>query len=246
MDRVREVCSAALALREEKRIRVRLPLAELVVAAEWADSIVPYRELIESEVNVKRVVSTEATSEFASFRISVNPRKAGPRLGAKLKPLLAALKSPTERIIDNGGEIGVPTTEGTIWLLSGEWEGAIVPTPSVETRGQAVAALPDRKSVIALDVRITADLEREGLARDLVRAIQQARKDARLHISDRIRLRISGDAALAEAVRAHCEYISVQTLSDGIEIAPPEKGMFVSEGEVGEAKATIALARADG
>jgi isoleucyl-tRNA synthetase len=98
--------------------------------------------------------------------------------------------------------------------------------------------------VVALNVEVTEALEREGLARDLVRVVQQARKDAKLHISDRIRLRVSGDAALAAAVRAHVDDIRGPTLSVELEIAEPEPGMFVADGEVGEGRARVGLIRA--
>ena len=67
---------------------------------------------------------------------------------------------------------------------------------------------------------------------------------AKLHISDRIRLRVSGDAGLAEAVRAHGPYIREQTLAVELELGPPVAGWFAAEGEVGESKATVALTRA--
>ena len=70
------------------------------------------------------------------------------------------------------------------------------------------------------------------------------RKDANLHVSDRIRLRISGDEAPAEAVRAHGPYIREQTLAVELELGPPVAGWFTAEGEVGEGKATVALTRA--
>jgi len=77
-----------------------------------------------------------------------------------------------------------------------------------------------------------------------VRGIQQTRKDAKLHVSDRIRLRVAGDPALAEAVREHGAYIRQQTLAETLELLPPEKGMFTAEVEVGEGKATVALKKA--
>jgi len=244
MDRVREVCSVALGLREEKRLRVRLPLGELVVAAEWARSLEPYAELIASEVNIKNVMFSPRPDAFATLRYSVNSKKAGPRLGGKLKAVLAALKSPAPEVTSSGTGLLVQTTEGVIRLLEGEWEAALQQRPEVEARGQALAPLADRKALVALNTLVTPELEREGLARDLVRVIQQARKDAKLVVSDRIRLRVSGDEALGEAVRAHKDYLCTQTLAVELELGPPEKGMFSAEGEVGETKATVGVIRA--
>ena len=243
MDRVREVCSVALGLREEKRLRVRLPLGELVVAAEWARSLEPYAELIASEVNIKNVMFSPRPDAFATLRYSVNSKKAGPRLGAKLKAVLGSLKGPAPEVTLSGAELVVQTAEGAIRLLEGEWESALQQRPEVEARGQALAPLADRKALVALNTLVTPELEREGLARDLVRVIQQARKDAKLNVSDRIRLRVSGDAALGEAVNAHKDYICTQTLAK-LELGPPEAGMFSAEGEVGETKATVGVVRA--
>jgi isoleucyl-tRNA synthetase len=240
MDRVREICSVALGLREEKRLRVRLPLQELAVAAEWAPALKGYQELIQSEVNVRQVHLSTRPDVFATTRYSVNAKKAGPRLGSKLKAVLAAVKAPEVDFQISGVEARVKTAEGWIELQAGEWDVALVPNAEASL---AVAALADRKSVVALETAVTPELEREGLARDLVRGIQQTRKDAKLHVSDRIRLRVSGDPALADAVREHGAYIRQQTLAETLDLAPPEPGMATAAVEVGEGKATVALAK---
>ncbi len=242
MDRVREVCSTALALREEKRLRVRLPLARLVIAGGWADTLRPLKELIASEVNVKEVEFDPNEQNYAKISVTVNAKKAGPRLGPRLKAVLPAVKAGKWGM--RGADLVVATEEGDVTVLEGEWGAGLVPGGERASTGLAVAPLSDRKSVVALDVLPNAELEREGLARDLVRLIQQARKDADLHVSDRIRLRIAGDEALDDAVRVHGDYIREQTLAVELELGPPEPGMSVSEGEVGEARVTIALARA--
>src|SRR5262245_12098546 len=244
MDRVREVCSTALGLREEKRLRVRLPLPGLIVASSWASYLKPYRPLIESEVNVKSLMFVSESEAFATTRYTVNAKVAGPRIGGKLKAVLVELRSATPQVTENDGSLRVSTKEGDVELLEGEWEVALQVRPETEARGEAVAPLADRKSLVVLNVRVTPELEREGLARDFVRLVQQARKDAKLHISDRIRLRASGDAALADAIRAHGPYIREQTLAVELELGPPVPGWFTAEGEVGEGKAIVALVRA--
>ncbi len=241
MDRVREVCSSALGLREEKRLRVRLPLALLVVAGDWAGTLRRFKDLIVSEVNVKEVEFDPNEQNYARITATVNSKKAGPRLGGKLKAVLPAVKTGKWRM--DGADLMVSTEEGEVRVLEGEWASGLVPGGERISAGLAVAPLSDRKSVIGLDTNPTAALEREGLARDLVRLIQQARKDAKFDISDRIRLRVSGDAALAEAVREHGPYIREQTLAVELELGAPVAGWFTAEGEVGEGKATVALVR---
>ena len=256
MDRTREVCSIALALREEKRLRVRLPLEKLVVAAEWAPVLEEFKGLIVDEVNVKGVDLSTSPTDYVVFRYTTNPRVAGPRLGPRYKFVLIAEKkfeSPLAFVPLEGGRLlvkdaeGQTTPQGGTILEPGEWEAKL--TPRSYKRDEmseelAVAPLSDNRSVVVLWTATSPELKREGLARDLVRVIQQARKDAKLKVSDRIRLRVGGDAALADALRAHRDYIAAQTLATEIELAPAEKGMFTVEGEVGEGRATVALARA--
>jgi hypothetical protein len=106
----------------------------------------------------------------------------------------------------------------------------------------ATARVQGHRAAVVLDVELTEELKREGLARDLVRLVQQARKKAELHISDRIRLRVEGDSELGAALEAWHEYVSAQTLAV-IEPGPPEKGMFTLEGEVGETSSRVGLTR---
>ena len=93
MDEVRQVCSAALSLRKAKKLRVRLPLAKLTVAAVNAESLRPYVDLIRDEVNVKDVVLDEDVSAHGHFDIAVNARACGPRLGADTQKVIRAVKA---------------------------------------------------------------------------------------------------------------------------------------------------------
>jgi len=245
MDVVREVCSIGLSLREKNRLRTRLPLKEVVIASHrlLVQSVVEVGgELIKDELNVKGVRRAPAVLEYGWFEIRPNARILGKRVPGKMKEILAAAKQlNAERSRNWPREDGSVALAG-VELSREEYEVTFNADPA---RANFVGqGLEDSSAVVLMDVTVTPELEREGLARDLVRAIQQARKDAKLDISDRIRLRVSGDPALADAVRAHQEYIREQTLAVELELGPPEPGMFTAEGEVGETKAIVALTRA--
>jgi len=247
MDLVREVCSTALGLREEKRLRVRLPLQALVVAGKQAERLgqPQYVELIEDEVNVKQVSCRAIDAEIVKHQLVANFKRLGPRLGADMKKVAAALSAQRfehardahgnpdpARIVVEGHELSE---------AEGDFQQRLVPLGDDATK--IVGVTPARLAV-QLDTRLTPELEREGVARDLVRLIQGARKDAGFDVSDRILLRIEGDAAVASALETHRAYIAQQTLALGLESGRGESGWFEAEGEAGDGRARLALRRA--
>jgi isoleucyl-tRNA synthetase len=237
MDRVREVCSAALGLREERRLRVRLPLASLTLAGPGSERLAPYFDLVRDEINVKAVHTRERIEELGRFELKLNARVLGPRVGSAMKDLLAASKEGRWRR-DIDGAVSLAGRD----LAADEFELVLKPAAGLD--GLALTALPTNDILLALDVRTTPELEREGLARDVVRLVQTARKDAKLHVSDRIRLRIECAGELAEAVRAHHAYLAGETLATSFELGSPDAGMHVARAENLGVPITIALARA--
>jgi isoleucyl-tRNA synthetase len=237
MDRVRAVCSTVLALREERRLPVRQPLATLEISGL---DLGGYRELVEDETNVKRVVESAVRVREVP---TVNFKVAGPRLGAKLKSLAADIKAGDFRY-DAQANTVVSNRSVDLQLRGDLGEFVMRVMPEDVQDGFAVAVVPGTRIVVRLDTNLTPELIRQGLVRNVVRLVQQARKDAGLRVSDRIRLRIAGDTELDRAVETHADYIREQTLAIELELGLPEPGMHVSEGEVGETQATIALVRA--
>jgi isoleucyl-tRNA synthetase len=212
MDAVREVCSAASSVRKAEGLRVRLPLASLTVAAPDADALAPYVDLIAEEVNVKQVHLTVDVGSVAEPVVSLEPRVLGPRVGADVQKLLASVRA---------GD-WTPTAGGGIAVLGRELAEDEYVLRLVPKEGSAAAALPANRGVVALDTTTTPELEAEGIARDLVRAINEARRAEGLHVSDRIRLVIDTDTHVdvAAAVAAHrdliaAEVLAVELLSDG-------------------------------
>ncbi len=209
MDLTRSVCSAALSLRKARQLRVRLPLASLTVAHPAAPALTAFAELIKDEVNVKELVLSDSPASLGTVQLSVNPRALGPRLGKQVQEVIRAVKAgdwSASGADGDGGAAGV--TAGGVALRPGEFELRLTAADPDST-----AALPGSDGLIALDTVVTPALAAEGTARDVVRVIQQARRDLGFDVSDRIALVVGADGAVAAAVRAHADFIAGETLA---------------------------------
>jgi isoleucyl-tRNA synthetase len=208
MDRVRAVCSVARQLREAHQVRVRQPLRSLTVGGPGAARLARFTALLEDEVNVKRVELQEGVAELARFRLQPNPRVLGPRLGEKLKAVLAAARAGEfERLPDGRVRVAGEALEPEEFTLR------------LEAReGLACEAIASGEVVVLLDLEVSEELRQEGLARDLVRAVQQARKDAGLHVVDRIRLALSLPDEVRAAAARFRDYVAEQTLAVEIDL----------------------------
>jgi isoleucyl-tRNA synthetase len=211
MDLARAVCSTALGVRKARQLRVRLPLASLVIAHPEARSLAPFTDLISDEVNVKAVELSDDVASLGTFELAVNPRLLGPRLGARVQQVIRAVKAGDweqsgERIIAAGIE-----------LEPGEYELRMT------AEAGSTSALPGNAGLVALDTDVTAELAAEGTARDVVRVVQQARRDAGLAVSDRIRLVAGADGAVAEAIRAHAGFVAAETLAVSLDVRPADE-----------------------
>jgi isoleucyl-tRNA synthetase len=217
MDRVRDACSTGSALRKAEGLRVRLPLPCLTVVAEDAGRLEPFADLIRDELNVRDLVLTDLASAgeraFAVRQtLQVNARVAGPRLGREVQTAIRAAKAGDWTIDESGTVVA-----GGVTLQEGEYAVQAVVADADPADQRAVAMLPGSGFVI-LDTAVTPELAAEGLARDVVRAVQQARRDAGLDVSDRIRLILGGTPAVQEAVRAHRDLVASETLAVDLQI----------------------------
>jgi len=221
MDAVRELSSVGNALRKKEKLRVRLPLARLTVVSPQAAALAPFEDILREELNVKAVelvVQSEGTAaEYGiSHRLSVNARAAGPRLGKEVQRVIRAAKDGFWTEQD-----GVVTADG-IALESHEYELALETTGRPE--GEALAVVPSGGFVL-LDTATTPELEAEGLARDVIRAVQETRKNADFDVSDRIRLQLRfDDAEDAAAVRSAFETAGVAEETLALEHAVLDAG----------------------
>ena len=203
MQQAREICSTILSIRKAHGLRVRQPLASALVARHHSVELIrPHLDIVRDEVNVKELVLTTDVAAHASFDLNVLPKALGPRLGADTQQVIKAVKAGDWSLV------GDKVIAGGVELFPGEFEQRLVPA------GDGVcAALPDNAGVVVLDTEMTPELEREGLARDLVRLVQQARRDAGLAVSDRIALTISAGPDWLEALRVHEALVSSETLA---------------------------------
>jgi isoleucyl-tRNA synthetase len=245
MDRVRDVCSAASAVRKGTGRRVRQPLAGLTVAAEGASTLEPYRSIIADELNVKEVSLENDISQVAAPLAKPIPAKLGPKLGNRMKDFMAAFKKDGAAVTaaaDGSLQATVVLGDGTpIVLDAHEFEFTWQVVERAD-REQGWGALPGTSGVVLLDTTLSPDLVAEGLARDAVRAIQQARKDADLHVSDRISLTLTSmDASVREALRTHKDLIAGEVLATSFtvsdvapEAAPDAVGASASATTIGD------------
>ncbi len=236
MDQVRGVCSTALGLREEHRLRVRLPLAALTIAGSNSERLLEFADLIREEVNIKVVETSEDIEALGSFQLKVDARAVGPRLGEEMKTVMKASKtgdwkSLEDRRVEVAG----------VLLEEGEFSLQLVAREGLD--GLAVQSLSSNDAVVGLNIVTTPELECEGVARDVVRAIQQARKDADLAVTDRIDLRLVGTAAIDEAVNLHLEYLREQTLTDSLGFGEAKEGDRVSTVELSAGNLQIGLSK---
>ncbi len=215
MGSVRAICSTTLALRKAEGLRVRQPLRGLTVALPEAAGLADYADILTSEVNVGEVrlldLADVGEADFGiERRLVVNARAAGPRLGKQVQAVIKASKSGDWSQADDG-----TVTAGGVELHDGEYQVDTVVADSVGGAAQAVGVLTGGGFVV-LDTEVTPDLAKAGLANDVVRVVQQARRQAGLDISDRIRLTVVGDKDVWEAVVTHQDLLVRETLADSV------------------------------
>ncbi|MEZ2371083.1 isoleucine--tRNA ligase [Arthrobacter sp. RCC_34] len=228
MDRVQQICSTGSSLRKAAKLRVRLPLQELTVVAPGGASLEAFAGVVADELNVRkvRVLDAESASpeEFGiEQKLVVNARAAGPRLGKNVQLAIKASKSGDWSVGDDG-----VVTAGGLALEPHEYALETVVAESEDAGSRAAAVLPGGGFVV-LNTEVTPELEAEGVARDMVRAIQQARKDAGLEVSDRIRTRIGADLATVDALEAHRELVKGETLSLELDLATADEPTVIVE-----------------
>ena len=211
MDLARDVCSSTLRLRKAHQRRVRQPLASLQVAVPGADRLAQFSDLIADEVNVKSLQFTDDVASVASYDLQVVPSALGPRLGSQVQQVIKAVKTGDWQRTDEG------VVAGGVPLLDGEFALKMV----VQGDG-ASTPLSNGAGVVVLDTELTPELEAEGVTRDLVRLVQQARRDAGLQVSDRISLTLGVPESVRRQVVAFQHLLTDATLATSLAWAAGE------------------------
>ena len=204
MDLVRSACSAALAVRERYRLRVRLPLKSMTLVHADAGAMAPFTGLIAEEINVREVRLSTDLEAHGSLELKVNPR-IGKRLGKKMKEVMAAAREGGFTLNDDGtAEVAGER------LAADEFEMRVV-------TAEGIAAEPFAGTgAIVLDISVDEDQEAEGLARDLNREIQTARKEMDLDLSERISIRYDASERWAKVIEAHAAFLKSEALASAI------------------------------
>ena len=207
MDQVRDVCSTTLSLRKSHSRRVRLPLASLTVASPLALGLQPFVSIITEEVNVHEVKLTADVAGVARHELQVVPAALGPRLGGDTQKVIVAVKKGDWK------QQGDVVVAGGYELQPHEYQLKLLAAVG-DAESTASSALPDGLGVVLLDIALTPELLAEGTARDIVRIVQQTRREADLAVSDRIHLILGLPDDVAQQVAPFTDYICAETLAE--------------------------------
>jgi len=206
MDAVRAAASAALRVREDAGLRVRLPLRSVTVAGAGAELLEPFAPLLADEINVREVKLRDELGDLATHVLRPDGSVLGPRLGAAVQEVFMAARRGDWNVTAEGGVVA-----GSHELRDGEYQLTLQPSDPATT-----SVLEDQQLVVTLDATVTPELEAEGAARDLIRHIQQTRKEHGLEVTDRINLTIRWSPPNLAAIRQHEPLVEAAVLAEEI------------------------------
>lgn len=217
MESAQTISSLVLSLRAKEKIKVRQPLQKIMIPIDnetQKNEILAVADLIKSEVNVKEIEVLEDASDILVKNIKPNFKVLGPRFGKDMKAVAQLVNNFTAddiKKIEQNGILDVDINGKSITLERGDVE-----ITSQDIEGWLVAN--EGALTVALDVAITDDLRKEGIARELINRIQNLRKDSGFELTDRIDVILQNDEQVANAVGANIEYIKAETLANELEI----------------------------
>ncbi|TGV02313.1 isoleucine--tRNA ligase [Flavivirga rizhaonensis] len=217
MESAQTISSLVLSLRAKEKIKVRQPLQKIMIPVDndqQKEEILAVSELIKHEVNVKSVELLEEASDILVKQIKPNFKALGPRFGKEMKLIantIKAFNSDDIKKIEQNGVLDVEINGKNITL---ELEDVEITSQDIE--GWLVAN--EGSLTVALDVTISDDLRKEGIARELINRIQNLRKDSGFEVTDRIDVRLQKDNHVINAVNANMAYIKTETLTNELEI----------------------------
>jgi len=237
----RQVVELGRRVRTETKVRVRQPLLEAVVHVPDREALEPLLDLVAEELNVKRVVFAGSAEAFGRWRAKPNYRALGPRLGPAVKEVARALQR------DDGALAGALARGETVTLADVGPEPVVLAPEDVELTQETLegwGVATEGGVTVALELEITPELRLEGLARELVRLVQDARKEAGLQVSDRIALGVAATGEVAEALAAHRAFVAAETLATEIRDEPLPEPEHRAEAEIEGSAVTVTLRRA--
>ncbi len=252
MSIARETVRLGLGARAQAKIKIRQPLAEAVVVADGRERLAIERlvEIVREELNVRRVRFVEAAEELGEYEVKANYRTLGPLFGKDMPLAAEAISALDPARIAAAVRGGPAPGEGEpLGIAVGEREHTLTEQDVILTMkappGYSVER--DGAHAVALELAIDDSLLREGRSREIVHAIQNARRSAGLEVEDRIVLILLGDPALIDAAREHCSYVVGETLATELSLGEgdPAAMDFREQTEIEGLSFEIALSRAD-
>jgi len=209
--------SMVLALRRKEKLKVRQPLAKIIVPvldSKLKEQFEAVKSIILAEVNVKEVEFLTDTLGIISKKIKPNFKTLGPKFGKLMKQIASAVnqldQSAISKFEKSGNfEIVIANEKIVLTLEDVEIQTEDIPGWTVASEGQLT---------VALDINVTAELKQEGIAREFINKIQNLRKESSFEVTDRINLKIVKHEEFNEAVLIHKDYICAQTLADSLEL----------------------------
>jgi isoleucyl-tRNA synthetase len=225
MDIVRAICGTILSIRDKNNLRVRLPLNKMTIIARDADRIKDFSSIILDEVNIKNIEFLTDIENYGEKKLTLNFSKVGAKIGAKMQSVVAASKN-NKWTLNKNNKLEIEGFE----LNDDEY------TISWVSKNDMVFVVTGYDVLILLDLNITPELEREGMARDIVRMVQQYRKEATLDVSDKIELfLVTNDNFTKESIETYKNYIQYQTLAAKLTVkSNKNNGEFNFEENLGE------------
>jgi isoleucyl-tRNA synthetase len=242
MSLAQKLSSMVLALRRKVNIKVRQPLMKAMVPvldAKMAAHIEAARALVMSEVNVKQIELIEQTAGVITKRIKPNFKTLGPRYGKYMKQIAALVATFDQQRIAE-----IETSEKLMLEVAGEQLEVTredFEITSEDMPGWLVAS--EGKLTVALDITVTDELRREGVARELINRIQNLRKDSGLEVTDKIAVEVEALDELSESLAVFGEYVAQQVLAVEIKAVAEPAGEFTATTDLDEKPLRIALSR---
>jgi isoleucyl-tRNA synthetase len=241
----RETVRLGLGARGKAKIKVRQPLGEAVVVADGREraAIERLADVVREELNVRKMRFVAAAEELSEYEVKANYRTLGPLFGKDMPRAAEAIAAldpahVAAAVREGGNPIGI-SVAGREHILSAEDVILTMKAPdgySVEREGA---------HAVALDLSIDDDLREEGRAREIVHAVQNARKSAGLEVEDRIELALCGDPALIAAAETHRDYLTGETLAVKLNLdgttGAAEAMAYSEQAEIDRLGLTIAL-----
>ncbi len=243
MQLAQRTSSMVLALRRKVNIKVRQPLQKIIIPVldkTMAEHIEAVKQLIMGEVNVKDIELITDTTGIITKRIKPNFKTLGAKCGKYMKQVAALVASFTQEqiaAVESNAETILKVEDAEFVTTAADFE-----ITSEDMPGWLVAS--EGKLTVALDITITDELRREGVARELVNRIQNIRKESGFEVTDKIRVEIEATELTTPAVESFAEYIAQQTLALEVKASATPQGDKVVDSDIDESPLKIAITKA--